>query len=450
MEKISVEEFYLNEERRLKFGGRLSKSSVELLRTLPQCRWSSSIRNWHCAWIQNYMEFLIQKFGDSLYFTDTTPADPRRVIEDQRECRVYIKVDLERDQFSLRFPYNPKLLKLIKTLEKPRYNPEDKIWNLPRTAENSEVLKKFLQKHDFEVVYQVTGKESGGITEPKGKKGSPHEKSFEGMGRFVEELQFRGYSNRTIEQYSSIISIFLGHVGDPGQLDTEEIIIFIQELTIDRNFSKSYQNAFISAIKIYYRLVHKRDIKEIEVPRPKLEQRLPVVLSKEEIKKLLDSVSNLKHRTALTTIYATGMRCNEFLNLKLEDIDYDRGIIFIESGKGGKDRILSMGESLRSLISLYREAYRPKVYFIESLQGGKYSSSSLRMIMKRALKKSGIIKRATIHTLRHSYATHCLESGINLRTIQELLGHSSSRTTEIYTHISRKSIKEYRSPFEDL
>ena len=177
---------------------------------------------------------------------------------------------------------------------------------------------------------------------------------------------------------------------------------------------------------------------------------MPQVLSEKEIARILLSLKNLKHRTILTVIYSAGLRLSELLNLKAEDIDWDRKLIRVKSGKGRKDRYTLLSPRLEKLLKDYLYYYKPDKYLFEGQKGGKYSPKSVQNIMKNAVTKTGITKHATVHTLRHSFATHLLENGTDLRYIQELLGHGSSRTTEIYTHVSKKSIGKIRSPLDNL
>jgi integrase/recombinase XerD len=178
---------------------------------------------------------------------------------------------------------------------------------------------------------------------------------------------------------------------------------------------------------------------------------LPNVLSKEEVKKILDAPANIKHRAMLSLIYACGLRRGELLNLKPADVDSKRKLLIIRQAKGRKDRVAPLSEKIIGLLREYYKTYRPQQWLFEGQdQGEQYSEQSLQSVLKHAVKKVGIKKPVTLHWLRHSYATHLLEKGVDLRYIQELLGHKSSKTTEIYTHVSEKKLINIISPFEDL
>jgi integrase/recombinase XerD len=187
-----------------------------------------------------------------------------------------------------------------------------------------------------------------------------------------------------------------------------------------------------------------------EVERPLVEKKLPMVLSEPEIARLISAIENLKHKAIVVTIYSCGLRLSEVLNLKLTDLQSDRGVVLIRNGKGKKDRTSMLSENTLALLRRYYRAYRPVEFLFEGMNGGPYSSKSVQSIVKKGLKKAGIKRPASVHTLRHSFATHLLESGTDLRHIQALLGHSSSKTTEIYAHISTKFLRSIKSPLDNL
>jgi integrase/recombinase XerD len=186
------------------------------------------------------------------------------------------------------------------------------------------------------------------------------------------------------------------------------------------------------------------------IQRPRREKRLPNVLSKNEVKSILEAPTNLKHRAMLSLIYACGLRRSELLSLTKFDIDSKRMVVIIRMAKGKKDRIVPLSPKILSLLRDYYKSYNPKEFLFEGQGGGKYSEKSLENVFKQSLLKANNKKPVTLHWLRHSYATHLLESGTDLRYIQDLLGHKSSKTTEIYTHVSTKSIEHIKSPFDDL
>jgi integrase/recombinase XerD len=220
---------------------------------------------------------------------------------------------------------------------------------------------------------------------------------------------------------------------------------------LKNNLSASYQNQIVNAIKLFFQTIRETKMMVDKIHRPKRAKLLPNVLSKEEIKLILNAHSNIKHKAMLSLIYACGLRRSELLQLKPADIDAMRGIVMIRQAKGKKDRIAPLSEKILILLREYYTISKPKIWLFEGQNAGeRYSEQSLQSVLKQALHKVGNTKPVTLHWLRHSYATHLLESGTDLRYIQELLGHSSSKTTEIYTHVSTKSIQQIKSPFDDL
>ena len=177
---------------------------------------------------------------------------------------------------------------------------------------------------------------------------------------------------------------------------------------------------------------------------------LPKVLSREEVSFILNSARNIKHKLLLWMIYSCGLRRSEVTNIRLRDLDRERSILHIRQGKGNVDRIVPLSPMVWERIDEYRESYCPVEYLFEGQTGGRYSTESVYRVFKDAMHRAGIIKDVGVHCLRHSYATHLHEKGLDIRYIQELLGHKSKRTTEIYTHVSRRNLMQVRSPIEDL
>jgi len=270
---------------------------------------------------------------------------------------------------------------------------------------------------------------------------------------FKSYMNYRRYSKNTIKTYCDSLQIFFKFNATENleQLTIEHLIKFNNEHILKNNYSASYQNQVINAIKLFYRNRFNKTMEVDFIQRPRREKRLPNVLSKLEVKSILESPINLKHRAMLSLIYACGLRRSELLNLTLKDVLSDRHLLFIRQSKGKKDRMLPISDKLISMLREYYRAYKPKTWLFEGQNPGEqYSERSLQLVLNQALNKARINKPVTLHWLRHSYATHLLENGTDLRYIQELLGHSSSKTTEIYTHVSTHSIQKIKSPFDDL
>lgn len=236
-----------------------------------------------------------------------------------------------------------------------------------------------------------------------------------------------------------------------GQVETIE---FIRYLVSERKVSISYQNQAINAIKFYYERVLGGKRITIYLDRPQKERTLPTILSKEEVQLIISKITNLKHKTMIMLTYSAGLRVSEVINLKIQDIDSQRKQIRVAQSKGKKDRYTLLSEKILILLRQYYIKYKPIEWLFEGQSSdGKivpYFVRSLQMILKKATKKANINKKVTMHTLRHSFATHLLENGTDLRYIQVLLGHQSSKTTEIYTHVTTKGFDKIKNPLDDL
>jgi integrase/recombinase XerD len=277
-------------------------------------------------------------------------------------------------------------------------------------------------------------------------------KAVEGVDLLRRYLEENRYSNRTSVSYLSLLEVFFKYYNekDPAKITQNDVSDFMDSFIVKLGFSASYQNQMISAVKTYYEIAGKGKVIPQIMERPRRSRALPKVFSKDEITRILGSARNIKHKLLLWMIYSCGLRRSEATNIKLTDLDRDRGILNIREGKGRVDRMVPVSDKVWAKLDEYVAGYRPVTYLFEGQGGGKYSVESVYNVFKQALKKAGINKEVGVHSLRHSYATHLHESGLDIKYIQELLGHRSSRTTEIYTHVSRRNLIAVRSPIEDL
>ncbi len=298
---------------------------------------------------------------------------------------------------------------------------------------------------------------SSDMAEPNINQEIPHVNLSEEKQQNIEKLKSwmksKRYSDNTIKVYYSAIIAFLNFFTGKAstEITQEDVICFNNEYLIAKGLSASYQNQIVNAVKLFFKVIENKNIQIELLHRPRREHRLPNVLSQQDVKTILDTHRNMKHKTMLSLIYACGLRRGELLNLIPSDIDSKRGIILIRQSKGKKDRIVPFGSNILELTREYYKQFKPQKWLFEgSKPGEKYGERSLQLILKQAVAKAGIKKPVSLHWLRHSYATHLHERGTDIRYIQELLGHNSSRTTEIYTHVSTRSLQQIRSPFEDL
>lgn len=265
-------------------------------------------------------------------------------------------------------------------------------------------------------------------------------------------LRSRRYSDSTIKTYSEALLSFLKFYSNKpvAEITNNDVIVFNNDFILKHKLSASYQNQIVNAIKLFFKKIENSALNVDLVHRPKKYNPLPKVLALEEIAAIINSLENIKHKCMISLIYSAGLRRSELLNMRIANINSKRMEIFIAHSKGRKDRVVPLSEMALQLLREYYKSYKPKDYLFEGQSGEQYSERSLALVLKQACNKAGIKKPVNLHMLRHSYATHLLETGTDLRYIQELLGHKSSKTTEIYTHVSQRSINKIKSPLDKL
>lgn len=260
----------------------------------------------------------------------------------------------------------------------------------------------------------------------------------------------KGYSDKTIKTYCNQFKAFLKYSNNVYWLDT--IQTYISILIDEMHYGHSHVNQIISAIKLYGVATQKKEIMHINlIPRPKKVKSLPKVLSKDQVKKLLEVTLNIKHQLAMMLAYSAGMRIGEVASLKKINVAFNEGYIRVVDGKGKKERLVPLSKVLKEKYTAYIKLYRPEEFVFENqLRDGHLTVRTFQKTFEKAREKAGIPKHFTYHSLRHSFATHLLESGVDLRIIQELLGHASSTTTEIYTHVTTQHLKSIVNPLDVL
>ena len=266
---------------------------------------------------------------------------------------------------------------------------------------------------------------------------------------YLLKLELKRYANSTVRTYVSFFEMFINHYKDKelNAINESDIRAFLQKL-IHRDVSNSYLNQSINAIKFYYEVVLGMPNRFYEIERPRKESKLPTVISKEEVLSIINNANNIKHRCIIKLLYGSGLRRSELLNLKLVDVDSKRMLIRVKDSKGNKDRYTLLSKTTLEDLRIYFKEWKPKEYLFQGQKGGKYSAVSVLKIVKEAAVKARTKQTVTPHVLRHSFATHLLESGVDLRQIQVLLGHGSSKTTEIYTHVATNTFKNIKNPLD--
>lgn len=268
---------------------------------------------------------------------------------------------------------------------------------------------------------------------------------------FLQKLELKHYALNTSKTYIHLFEVFINAHKNIALTDIDEnmIRLYLQSL-VQQQKSSSYINQMINSIKFYYEVVMEMPNRFYSIERPIKRESLPKVISLEEVQSIINNTNNVKHKCIVSLLYSAGLRRSELLNLKLQDIDSKRMVIIVKNGKGNKDRLTILSPTVLEDLRTYYKEWEPKNYLFESPKGEKYSAQSVLNIIKRAAKKGEIHKNITPHMLRHSFATHLLENGTDLRYIQVLLGHNSTRTTEIYAQVATNQLKLIKSPIELL
>ena len=263
-------------------------------------------------------------------------------------------------------------------------------------------------------------------------------------------MEIRNYSPRTVKTYVAMLVTTSKYFHlSPDKITIDRLKSYLHYCTKERGLSVSTVNQTINAFRILFQDVLGKDWEKIKIKRPRKNRHLPVILSKEEVSKMIELTVNLKHKAIIALLYSSGVRREELLNLQLSDIDSKRMLIRIRNGKGNKTRETLLAQNALEMLRTYFRLYHPKIYLFESYRPGiSYSASSVKKIVDRAAQRAGVTKSVCIHSLRHAFATHLLEQGANLKVIQRLLGHTSMRSTMIYLHLARTDYNNVKSPFD--
>lgn len=354
------------------------------------------------------------------------------------------------------FPFDADLVTKVKQIPGSQWSRTLNAWHIPDTRESIILLEKYF------------GVRMNGMTPDIGKppvssiykslkteitcRKLPDE-TIRKIDQFRKWMIHKRYGESTIKTYSETLTVLLRFIlpKSPDEMQGQDMVDFVNKYIIPNKYSYAFQNQAVNSAKLFFKEIIRGKLDVESFRRPRREHKLPNVLSKEEVKAILQAPYNIKHRSMLSLIYACGLRRSELLNLTPADIDSKRHMLVIRNSKGKKDRMVPISDRIIGMLREYYKIYRPEVWLFEGqTEGEQYSEASLAKVLKNACEKVGIRKPVTLHWLRHSYATHLLENGTDLRYIQELLGHKSSKTTEIYTHVSEKSLQNITSPFDTL
>lgn len=438
------------------------KKLISCVKKLKEIKWSRSKRSWYIPFVKDYYEKIKLVVGNDVLIKNihsennnisrkTAYDDLNQYLIKNSNVDEKPKIEVEIDKFKnlvyIRFKYDKYWKDEIKKLSGSFWHSGAKKWSVHLNDFNIERIMELFQANNSNLIVTKTVELSK--SKPKQKKSV--DKNIVDK-KFITQLKLKNRSKNTIENYVSIIAHFL-HKFDKDELSSlseDKLKKYVLDHREKFGYSESYQRLMISALKNYYFIMFKRNIQNETLPYPKKSRVLPKVISKEDIEKMIRYTVNPKHKIIQLMLYGLGLRNGELSNLKIEDIDFTRGIITIYNAKGRKDRQLPLPKSIEPHIKQYLNNYLPKQYFLAGQNGGQYSSSSIAKVVKNAAKRIKVKFEITPHVLRHCFATHSLEKGIDLRYIQAMLGHKSSKTTEIYTHVSTKHLKNLGNPIDDI
>lgn len=432
-----------------------NEADIQFIRGIQYARWNKEGFFWEIPHYPGNLEKIKGYFGDRL-----TQITERPMIEvPQKDEPLFLEknqvlvVKTAKGRLRLFFAFHAGLMKVVKTFPYYHWDSKSKSWSIPYSEQFMEELKKKIGELEMAFIFR---EEAGPDRIPR--------KSAEDISdyrkcpvEYIHKLEERRYSQSTIRAYVPLFEEFINHYPSKEieDLGEKEVMDFSHYLVTERKVSSSHQNQAINAIKFYLEKVKGGEKKYYHVDRPIREKVLPEVLSEEEVSLLLKSTKNLKHKAILMTIYSAGLRLGELIQLKIKDIDSNRMQIRIENGKGNKDRYTVLSPKTLEVLRSYVKEEKPHNFLFEGYGSTKekpvvYGRRSVQNILKSAVERVGIKKKVTVHTLRHSFATHLLEQGTDLRYIQDLLGHESPKTTQIYTHITTRGFDKIKSPIDKL
>ena len=430
-----------------------NEADIQFIRSIKFSHWDSKQFCWVVPNYSNNLNRLHEFFNNrigKIYIDRQIKINSSTDIHKKIEKNEILIIKTNTGRLKLYFNINKDLTKAVKSFPYFMWNDEEKCWSIPYTEKYLEEIKTYADNLGFKYIYQ---EEEPQVVQKREKLYTFNIPNYRRCPEdYILKLKEMRYSKNTIRVYSAMFEEFINYYNKLEIDDIEEPMIteYLRYLVIDRKVSISFQNQAINAVKFYYETIRGGERKVYLVDRPRKEQTLPVVLSEEEICRIIRVTQNIKHKAILMTIYSAGLRVSEVIALKVKDVDSKRMQIRVEQAKGKKDRYTVLSTVTLEVLRAYFKEHKPKKWLFEGPTGEQYSDSSIQAVLHIAVHKANINKRVTVHTLRHSFATHLLENGTDLRYIQTLLGHSSSKTTEIYTHVTTKAFENIRSPLDKL
>lgn len=427
-------------------------NDIAFIRTLRYSRWLSKDFCWEVPDYPGNLDLISDYFGKrivSLIQHDSIEIDTGSAKRGTIGRNEVLLLKTSAGRVKIFAGYNKALINAIKKVPYNHWDSKNKWWTIPFSVQFTEQLTEVCIEQGLTVTLEDEVVDTAAV-----KRISRYDipNYREVPAAYREKLTELRYSAHTVSLYTSLFEEFINYYSrlEVDTISEPQIKDFIRYLITARRVSVSYQNTAINAIKFYYEKVLKGQRKFYFLDRPKREKTLPEVLNTREISKMIEVTENIKHKLIIMFGYSSGLRLNEINRIRLSDIDRDRLQLRVEQGKGKKDRYTKLSKRLLPKLDQYIEEYSPKDLLFTGPGGGIYSDKSIQEIVKAAAQKAGVLKKVTPRILRHTFATHSLENGVDLRYIQAMLGHASSKTTEIYTHITTKGFEDIKSPMDDL
>ncbi|MDP3463878.1 MAG: site-specific integrase [Bacteroidales bacterium] len=429
-----------------------NEADIHFIRTLRYFRWLNNERLWEVPDYPGNLDLIRDYFGNRI--TEVKVHDKIEIMQGSDHARSLqrnevLMIKTRSGRVKILASFNPKLIAAIKEIPYSRWDAKNKWWTIPYSESFLNNVSAICEEQNLKVVSEEEAVGEVGV-----KRVSPLD--IPNYRRVPESytnkhIELRNSPN-TIKNYVSAFEEFINYFYrlDIDSITEPQILEFLRYLITERRVSVSYQNIAINAIKFYYEKVLKGQRKFYFIDRPRKDITLPDVLNIEEITAMIKSADNIKHKLIIMFAYSSGLRLGELVRLKLGDIDRQRMQVRVEQGKGRKDRYTKLSEKILPVLDKYLEEYKPEELIFNGEKGKAYSERSVQELVKSIARKAGVTQNVTPKTLRHTFATHSLENGVDLRYIQSMMGHASSKTTEIYTHITTKGFENIKSPLDSL
>lgn len=428
-----------------------NEADTNFIRTLRYSRWQKNDYLWEVPDYPGNLDLIRDYFGNRISVKIHDQIELKQGNQNARSIQrdEVLMIKTRQGRVKIIAAFNKPMISAIKEIPYNKWDAKNKWWTIPYSDDFIKRVTDVCELQKLKVISEEESAEEAGV-----KRISPldipnYRRAPESYRN--KHIELRNSPN-TIKNYISAFEEFINYFYrfDIDSITEPQILEFLRYLITERRVSISYQNISINAIKFYYEKVLKGQRKFYFIDRPRKDIILPDVINIDEITAMIKAVDNIKHKLIIMFAYSSGLRLGEVVRLKLTDIDRQRMQVRVEQGKGRKDRYTKLSEKILPVLDKYLEEYKPEELIFNGEKGKAYSERSVQEVVKSAAIKAGIAQKVTPKTLRHTFATHSLENGIDLRYIQSMMGHASSKTTEIYTHITTKGFENIKSPMDGL